>query len=43
MNQQDKLRLFELQLQLDEMYEYKAIWAFVRSRGKWLEEGEVPF
>lgn len=40
MNQQDKLRLFELQLQLDEMYEYKAKGAFVRSRGKWLEEGE---
>ncbi len=29
MNQQDKLRL-----QLDEMYEYKAKGAFVRSRGR---------
>lgn len=40
MNQQDKFRLFDLQLQLDKMYEYKAKGAFVRSRGRWLEEGE---
>ncbi len=36
----DRLRLTELQTKLDDLYKCKAEGAFVRSRQKWLEEGE---
>lgn len=38
--QQDKDNLTKLQLELDQIYEDKARGAFVRSRRKWLEEGQ---
>lgn len=37
---QEKNSLLQLQLELDRIYESKAKGAFVRSRMKWLEEGE---
>lgn len=40
MSNQDKDKLNMLQLQLDFIYEEKVRGAFVRSRRKWLEEGE---
>lgn len=36
----DKAELTEQQQQLDKIYKYKAEGAYVRSRRKWLEEGE---
>ena len=39
-NQQGREQLITLQLQLDQIYEDKARRAFVRSRRKWMEEGE---
>lgn len=39
-SEEDKLHLRELQCQLDELYRGKAEGAFVRSRKRWIEEGE---
>jgi len=39
-SEEDKLHLKELQCQLDELYRGKAEGAFVRSRKRWIEEGE---
>ncbi len=36
----EKLLLSDLQIKLDELYRRKAEGAFVRSRRRWLEEGE---
>lgn len=38
--QEDKVLLLELQNKLDELYRQKAEGAFVRSRKRWLEEGQ---
>lgn len=40
LSNQDKDKLNMLQLQLDFIYEEEVRGAFVRSRRKWLEEGE---
>lgn len=40
LTEQDKLDLSNLQTKLDELYSQKAKGAFIRSRTKWLEEGE---
>ena len=37
---EDKQKILSLQAKLDEMYVQKAKGAFVRSRAKWIEEGE---
>jgi len=37
---EDHLNLAKLQNKLDEIYKRKAEGAFIRSRKKWLEEGE---
>lgn len=39
-SEEDKLKIRNLQNKLDDLYRYKAEGAFVRSRKKWLEEGE---
>ena len=40
LNESDKTELIDLQHRLDEIYKRKAEGAFIRSRKKWLEEGE---
>lgn len=40
MSNDEKLELASLQVKLDELYTFKAKGAFIRSRAKWLEEGE---
>lgn len=40
LNDSDKTELIDLQHRLEEIYKRKAEGAFVRSRKKWLEEGE---
>ena len=37
---QEKIKLMELQVKLDELYLEKAQGAFIRSRAKWIEAGE---
>ncbi len=39
-SEQDKNLLIKLQLELEQIYEYKAKGVFIRSRRKWLEKGE---
>ncbi len=39
-SEQDRNLLIKLQLELEQIYEYKAKGAFIRSRRKWLEKGE---
>jgi len=39
-SEEDKLLLLQLQNKLDDLYRQKAEGAFVRSRKRWLEEGE---
>lgn len=39
-SEEDKLTLLDLQNKLDGLYRHKAEGAFVRSRRRWLEEGE---
>ena len=39
-SESDKLEYADLQSKLDEMYTYRAQGAYIRSRQKWLEEGE---
>ncbi len=39
-NQENKNNLLQLQFELDRIYEFKARGVFIRSRKKWLEEGE---
>ncbi len=40
-SEQDKNLLIKLQLELEQIYEYKAKGALIRSRRKWLEKGEL--
>lgn len=40
MSDDDKQTILKLQSTLDEMYTYKTQGAFIRSRAKWIEEGE---
>lgn len=40
LSEEEKLELSNLQIKLDELYNQKAKGAFVRSRVRWLEEGE---
>lgn len=40
LSEEENIELSKLQLELDEIYTHKARGAFVRSRAKWLEEGE---
>lgn len=40
LNEEDKIELLTLQTKLDEIHLKRAKGAFVRSRAKWIEEGE---
>lgn len=40
LNSQEKNKLMELQVKLDDLYLEKAQGAFIRSRAKWIEAGE---
>lgn len=40
LTENDKIKLYTLQNKLDKIYERKAKGAYIRSRSKWIEEGE---
>lgn len=43
LNENDKEKLVELHSKLDEIYTKRAKGAYIRSRAKWIEEGEIFF
>ncbi|CDQ61655.1 unnamed protein product [Oncorhynchus mykiss] len=40
LDEEGKVQLFSLQLEMDRVYEERAKGTFVRSRRRWLEEGK---